>query len=65
MMMEEKDGFSMVKTNASSNVSRIDALKQKINNEDYLSEAIQRIAYVLSNEIAGIPGGGRTVERKG
>jgi len=44
--------------------SRIDALKKKINNEEYLFEAIHRIAFVLSNEITGISGGG-TVERKG
>jgi len=44
--------------------SRIDALKKKINNEEYLFEAIHRIAFVLSNEISGISGGG-AVERKG
>jgi len=44
--------------------ARIDALKKKINNEEYLFEAIHRIAFVLSNEISGISGGG-SVERKG
>ncbi|GHV85463.1 hypothetical protein AGMMS50230_10710 [Spirochaetia bacterium] len=35
---------------------RITLLKQKIDDNDYLFEAIQRIAQVLSNEISGIPG---------
>jgi anti-sigma28 factor (negative regulator of flagellin synthesis) len=46
------------------NNERIDALKKKINNEEYLFEAIHRIAQVLSNEISGVSGGG-SVERKG
>jgi len=50
--------------NPSLSNARIDALKKKINNEEYLFEAIHRIAFVLSNEISGISGGG-TVERKG
>ena len=63
MIVEEESVFSLVEPDTPSNSSRIDALKKKINSEDYLFEAIQRIAYVLSNEIAGIPGGG-TLERK-
>ena len=39
--------------------NKLNLLKQKINDEDYLYEAIQRIAQVLSNEITGIPGGGK------
>ena len=35
--------------------SKIIQLKQKINDQNYLYEAIQRIAQVLSNEITGIP----------
>ncbi|MDR2143150.1 MAG: hypothetical protein LBP29_02125 [Treponema sp.] len=45
--------------------SRIRALKKKIHDEDYLYEAIQRIALVLSNEISGISGGKKANERKG
>ena len=37
--------------------NKLEVLKQKINDDDYLYEAIQRIAQVLSNEISGIPGG--------
>jgi hypothetical protein len=44
---------------------RICALKKKIDDEDYLYEAIQRIALVLSNEITGVSGGTETNERKG
>ena len=43
--------------------AKLNLLKQKINDEDYLHEAIQRIAQVLSNEITGIPRG-RKSERK-
>jgi hypothetical protein len=45
--------------------SRIAILRQKIDNEDYLLEAIQRIAQILSNELLDIPQGGALYERKG
>jgi len=71
-MAKEKGGFSVIEPDVSPTEpsipigdARIDALKQKINDEDYLSEAIQRIAYVMSNEIAGVSGGRGAVERKG
>ncbi|MDR0386451.1 MAG: hypothetical protein LBH57_00305 [Treponema sp.] len=38
--------------------SGIEILREKIDNEDYLNEAIQRIAQVLSNEILDISQGG-------
>jgi len=63
MIVEEKSVYSLVEPDTPLNSSRIDSLKKKINSEDYLFEAIQRIAFVLSNEIAGIPGGG-SLERK-
>jgi hypothetical protein len=47
----------------SSNL-RIEKLKEKIHNEDYLGEAIQRIAQILSNEILGISQGGPYNERQ-
>jgi hypothetical protein len=43
---------------------RIAILRQKIDNEDYLYEAIQRIAQVLSNEILELPHGGSYHERQ-
>jgi hypothetical protein len=45
--------------------ARIAILRKKIDNEDYLCEAIQRIAQVLSNEILDIPQGGSYHERQG
>ncbi|MDR0720646.1 MAG: hypothetical protein LBF78_13490 [Treponema sp.] len=54
----------MRKNNAQWVSPRIAILKQKIDNEDYLSEAIQRIAQVLSNEILELPHGGSYHERQ-
>jgi hypothetical protein len=45
-------------------VTKLEALRQKINNEDYLCEAIQRIALILSNELLDIPQGGGYYERQ-
>jgi hypothetical protein len=44
--------------------SRIERLKKKIHNEDYIGEAIQRIAQILSNEILDISQGGSYNERQ-
>jgi hypothetical protein len=43
---------------------RLEALREKINNEEYLHEAIQRIALILSNELLDIPYGGLNYERQ-
>lgn len=43
---------------------RIVILRKKIHNQDYLYEAIQRIALVLSNEILDIPQEGRYHEQR-
>jgi hypothetical protein len=53
-----------VENQRESSKLRIERLKEKINNEDYLYEAIQRIAQILSNEILGIPQGGSRYERQ-
>ena len=45
-------------------LSRLELLRQKINNEDYLHEAIQRIALIISNELLDLPQGGRSYERQ-
>jgi hypothetical protein len=45
-------------------IPRIEILKKKIDNEDYLGEAIQRIAQILSNEILDIHHGGMYHERQ-
>ena len=51
-------------TEESSGPSRLEVLRQKINNEDYLYEAIQRIALIISNELLDLPQGGRSYERQ-
>ena len=45
-------------------VSELEALRAKINNEDYIYEAIQRIALILSNELLDIPQGGNYEQRR-
>jgi hypothetical protein len=45
--------------------SELEQLRDKINNQDYLYEAIQRIALILSNELLDISQGGVYNERKG
>lgn len=47
MIMEEVSGLS-----------RLEVLRMKVNSEDYLHEAIQRIALIISNELLDIPQGG-------
>ena len=37
---------------------KLERLRKKINNEDYLNGAIQRIALILSNELLDTPQGG-------
>ena len=47
-----------------SGLSKLEVLRLKINNEDYLHEAIQRIALIISNELLDLPRGGRLYERQ-
>jgi len=54
MIAVEENIFPLEENNLTD---KLEVLKHKINDEDYLYEAIQRIAQVLSNEISGIPGG--------
>jgi len=41
-----------------SGPSKLEVLREKINSEDYLLEAIHRIALIISNELLDIPQGG-------
>jgi len=50
--------------NEASGLSKLEILRQKINNEDYLHEAIQRIALIMSNELLDLPQGGRSYEQQ-
>jgi len=43
---------------------KLELLRQRIHEEDYLRAAIQRLAYVLSNEIMGITTEGGRNERQ-
>jgi len=45
-------------------VNELEALRAKINNEEYVYEAIQRIALILSNELLDIPQGGNYEQRR-
>ena len=40
-------------------LAKLEILRKKINNEDYLHEAIQRIALIISNELLDLYPGGR------
>jgi hypothetical protein len=44
--------------------AKLEQLRNKINNQDYLYEAIQRIALILSNELLNISQGGIVNERQ-
>jgi hypothetical protein len=43
----------------------LEQLREKINNKDYLYEAIECLAMILSNEILNIPQGGAYSEWEG
>jgi hypothetical protein len=43
---------------------RLKSLRKKINNEEYLNGAIQRIAHILSNELLDTSQGGLYYERQ-
>jgi len=53
MIMEEASGQT-----------KLEVLRQKINNEDYLFEAINRIALIISNELLDLPRGGKSYEQQ-
>ena len=47
-----------------SGLSMLEVLRQKINSEEYLHEAIQRLALIISNELLDLPRGGRSYEQQ-
>ncbi|MDR3019423.1 MAG: hypothetical protein LBU66_00800 [Treponema sp.] len=47
-----------------SGMDRLELLRRRINDEDYLRAAIQRLALVMSNEIMEITAEGGRHERK-
>jgi hypothetical protein len=53
-------------TRKTADAEKISALREKVNDEEYLYEAIQRIALIMSNEISGAtkrPGSGEGKRR--
>jgi hypothetical protein len=54
----------MVQSGSSLGSSELEILRKKINSEDYIYEAIERIALVLSNQLLDIPQGGKRNERQ-
>ena len=59
------DIFPLTGYNEAIEALRIQELKKKIDDEDYLTEAVERIALILSNEITGEARGEKTNVRKG
>ena len=57
--------MTAVHTGNQAESSRIEQLREKIDNEDYLHGAILRIAQILSNELLDIPQGGVHNEQQG
>ena len=52
---------------AASGASRAEKdedFRKKINDQEYLRDAIQRIALIMSNDLLDIPYGGRPYERQ-
>jgi hypothetical protein len=45
--------------------TKVEQLRKRINDQDYLCAAIQRIAMVLSNELIDMSQGGRYNDRQG
>jgi len=64
MMMMTQETLLKTPREENTGLSRLEVLRQKINNEDYLHEAIQRIALIISNELLDLPQGGRSYERQ-
>jgi hypothetical protein len=54
----------MAQTKKELNREELEKLRMKLNDEEYLTEAIQRLALILSNEIMNIPQRGETNEWK-
>jgi hypothetical protein len=55
----------MIMTEQALSTSRVEQLRKRINDKDYMYAAIQRIALVLSNELMDMShGGGSYSERQ-
>ena len=63
IMVTPKTSTKLLEKEASG-LSKLEVLRQKINSEEYVHEAIQRIALIISNELLDLPQGGRSYERQ-
>ena len=64
MIMVSRKASLMLPDEEGSGLSKLEVLRKKINNEDYLHEAIHRIAFIISNELLDLSQGGRPYERQ-
>jgi hypothetical protein len=64
MIMGPRKAPPAAQPESQAKTSRLALLRAKVNSEDYLFEAIQRLAQIMSNEILGIPHGGMFYERQ-
>jgi hypothetical protein len=64
MMMAAQEARRRTRAENRLGVSELEALRAKINSEEYVHEAIQRIALILSNELLDIPQGGNNYEQR-
>ena len=64
MIMVSREAPRKARPDNSLGVSELEALRAKINNDEYVYEAIQRIALILSNELLDIPQGGNYEQRR-
>ncbi|MDR3335863.1 MAG: hypothetical protein LBT16_01540 [Treponema sp.] len=64
MITAPRKASPVLEFDAQSSYSRIEILREKIDNTDYLCEAIQRIAQTLSNEILDLSQGGLNYEQQ-
>ena len=64
MIMATQKSAAEMPVQEASGLTKLDILRQKINNEDYVYEAIQRIALIMSNELLDLPQGGRSYEQQ-
>ena len=63
-MMVEMNGALSPRATSPMNQKKLELLRHCINDENYLRDAIQRIALVLSNELMDVAKEGKQDERK-
>ena len=64
-MIKAASGASRAEKDENSlGASEIEDFRKKINDQEYLRDAIQRIALIMSNDLLDIPYGGRPYERQ-